>query len=159
MPLFLTIHNAEEAVAFRSYLPRVATLLPSPIEAVATRITYPTMLVALAVVSALAILVALVAARHPSSPRALWVLLALEATVGLNVIAHIASALVLFRGYAPGLVTAILVNAPFAVVCFRRAARERWVSAAALWATIPAAVVLHGPVLVGALWLAARRAP
>lgn len=100
-----------------------------------------------------------VADRHPSSPRALWVLLALETTVGLNVIAHVTSALVLFRGYGPGLVTAILVNAPFVTYCFRRAARERWVSSAALWATIPAAVILHGPVLVGALWLAARRQP
>jgi hypothetical protein len=56
-------------------------------------------------------------------------------------------------------VTAILVNAPFVMYCFRGAARERWVSSAALWATIPAAVILHGPVLVGALWLAARRQP
>jgi hypothetical protein len=158
-PLLLTVHNAEEAVAFTSYLPHAAALLPVPLAAVATRITYPAMLVALAVVSSLAVLVALVADRHPSSPRALWVLLALEATVGLNVIAHVTSALVLFRGYGPGLVTAILMNAPFVTYCFRRATREGWVSSAALWATIPAAVVLHGPVLVGLLWLVARRRP
>jgi len=29
----------------------------------------------------------------------------------------------------PGLVTALAVNAPFAVYCFRHVVRERWVSA------------------------------
>ena len=112
------------------------------------------MLVALAVVSALAFLVALATATWPQSSHTLWAFLTLEAVLALNVIAHVMSALVIFHGYSPGLATALLVNAPFAMYCFRRAHRERWVSTAALRATVPAALLLHGPILMGGLWFA-----
>jgi hypothetical protein len=154
--VFFTLHNAEEALAFRTYLPRMGALLPERFASLATTLSYPVMLVALSTVSALAFLVALAAATWPHSQLALWTLLALEAVVGLNVIAHVLSALLVFHGYGPGLVTALLINAPFAIYCFRRARRERWVSTAALAAMVPAALILHGPILLGGLWLAAR---
>ena len=153
-----TLHNAEEALAFRTYLPRIGTLLPEPFAGVAATLSYPVMLVALVVISVLALLVALAAATWPQSPRALWALLTLEAVIALNVIAHVLSAALIFHGYGPGLATALLVNAPFAIYCFRRAQRERWVSTAALLATVPAALVLHGPILMGGLFLAGRAA-
>lgn len=152
--LLFALHNAEEAIAFKYYLPRVASLLPAPFAAFESRLSYPTLLTALAVVSILGLFVAAVADRHLQSPRAMWAVLALEATVGLNALAHLASAAILFRGYGPGLLTAALVNLPFATYCFRRASREAWVTPAALRATFPVALVLHGPVLLGGLWLA-----
>jgi hypothetical protein len=151
-----TLHNAEEALAFRTYLPRMGTLLPERFARVATSLSYPVMLVALVVISVLAFLVALAAATRPQSPRALWALLTLEAVIALNVIAHVLSAALIFHGYGPGLATAVLINAPFAIYCFRRARRERWASTSALWATVPAALFLHGPILVGGLFLAGR---
>jgi hypothetical protein len=154
--VFFMLHNAEEALAFRTYLPRMGALLPERFASLAATLSYPVMLVALSTVSVLAFLVALAAATWPHSRLALWTLLALEAVVGLNVIAHVLSALLVFHGYGPGLVTALLINAPFAIYCFRRARRERWVSTAALGATIPAALILHGPILLGGLWLAVR---
>ena len=42
----------------------------------------------------------------------------------LNVLAHLLSATMLTRGYAPGLATALLVNLPFSLYLFRRARRE-----------------------------------
>jgi hypothetical protein len=155
MVLF-TLHNAEEAVALRTYMPRMGVLLPQPFANLAATLSYPVMLVALAVVSVLAFLVALAAATWPQSPYALWTLLMLEAVVGLNVIAHVLSALLVFHGYGPGLVTALVINAPFAIYCLRRARRERWVSSAAMAAVVPAALILHGPILLGGLWLAGR---
>jgi hypothetical protein len=154
--VFFTLHNAEEALAFRTYLPRMGALLPERFASLAATLSYPVMVVALATVSVLAFLVALAAATWPHSPLALWTLLTLEAVVGLNVIAHVLSALLVFHGYGPGLVTALLINAPFAIYCFRRAHRERWVSTAALGAMVPAALILHGPILLGGLWLAGR---
>jgi hypothetical protein len=153
---FFTLHNAEEALAFRTYLPRMGALLPERFASLAATLSYPVMLVALATVSVLAFLVALAAAKWPHSPLALWTLLTLEAVVGLNVIAHVLSALLVFHGYGPGLVTALLINAPFAIYCFRRVRRERWVSTAALAAMVPAALIVHGPILLGGLWLAGR---
>jgi hypothetical protein len=153
---FFTLHNAEEALMFRTYLPRMRALLPETFASLAATLSYPVMLVALATVSVLAFLVVLAAATWPHSPLALWALLTLEAVVGLNVIAHVLSALLIFHGYGPGLVTAVLINAPFAIYCFRRARRERWVGTAALATVVPAALILHGPILLGGLWLASR---
>jgi hypothetical protein len=157
IPTLLTLHNAEEALAFRTYMPRMQGLLPEPFASLEASLPYSAMLGALFVISALAFVVAFAAAR-PTSRRALWVLLALEATVGINVVAHLLSAVIIFHGYGPGLATALLINAPFAVYCFRRAQREQWLSGAALRALVPAALVLHGPVLLGGLWLAGRAA-
>lgn len=130
--------------------------VPEPFASIATTLSYPVMLVALAVVQVLALSIALATATWPQSSRALWAFLTLEAVLALNVIAHVLSALVVFHGYSPGLATALLVNAPFATYCFRRARRERWVSTGALQATVPVALLLHGPILMGGLWLAGR---
>jgi hypothetical protein len=154
--ILFTLHNAEEAVAFRTYLPRMGAALPGPFASIPTTRSYTVMLMALAVVSFLAFLVALAAATWPQSPRAVWSLLVLQAVVGLNVIAHVLTAKLVFHGYGPGLATALLFNAPFTIYCFRRARREQWVSNAALAATVPAAVMLHGPLLMGGLWLAGQ---
>lgn len=149
---FFTLHNVEEAIAFRAYLPwRSSLLLPEPLASVAANLSYPVMLAALAFVTALALVVAVAVAVWPQSPRALWGLLTLEAVLGLNAIVHVVSAVVVFRGYSPGLATAVVINAPFAIYCFGRAHHERWVSPAALRATVPAALVLHGPILIGGL--------
>jgi hypothetical protein len=156
IPALLTVHNAEEAIAFRSYLPRVPGLLPPSLAGLAARLTYAAMVQTLTVLSVLVFVLAFVVDARPGARKLFWLLLAVEAAVGLNGIAHLLSATVVFRGYAPGLVTALLLNVPFAAYCFRRAQREQWVSSTALWATIPAAFVLHGPVLFAGLWLAAK---
>ena len=114
------------------------------------------MLGALTVLSALAFLLTFAAVTRPASRRTLWALLVLEAAVGVNVVAHIVAAVAVFHGYGPGLATAVTINAPFAVYCFRRVRREQWLSIAALRAIVPASLVVHGPLLLGGLWLAAR---
>ena len=156
IPILLTVHNAEEALAFQAYLPRMRTRLPEPLASFAASLPYSTLLIALTLLSGLAFLIALAAAARPQSRRALAALLVLEATVGVNVVSHLLSAAIVFHGYSPGLVTALMVNAPFTLYCFQRARREQWLSAAALRATVPASLILHGPILLGGLWLASR---
>jgi hypothetical protein len=156
IPILFTLHNAEEALALQAYLPRMPTLLPEPLASLEASLSYSTMLGALTVLSALAFLIALAAVARPQSRRTLWALVVLEATVGVNVIAHLLGAVIVFHGYGPGLATALMINAPFAIYCFRRVRREQWVSTAALRATVPASLILHGPILLGGLWLAGR---
>jgi hypothetical protein len=156
IPILLTLHNAEEALAFQAYMPRMRTLLPEPLASLAASLSYSRILGALTGLSALAFLIALAAVARPKSRRTLWTLLVLEATVGVNVIAHLLSAVIVFHGYSPGLATAVMINAPFGIYCFRRVRREQWVSTAALRATVPASLILHGPILLGGLWLAGR---
>ena len=128
-------------------------LVPAAFASVAAGLTHSTMLVALGVVTLLAFGVALLA-RREGSATGLWLILVLQATMALNALSHLVVALVLFRGYAPGLITALLINAPFAVYTIRRARREQWVSRRAFSVVFPAALVLHGPLLIGALWVA-----
>lgn len=152
--MLLTLHNAEEALAFKTYLPRLPTLLPEPIATLESRLSYPTLLIALGLLSLAGILVAIALSLRPASALALWLLISLEAGIALNVIAHVVTAVFVFGGYSPGLITALAINAPFAIYFFRRVSRERWVKP--LWAALPIAFVLHGPVLIGGLWLLTR---
>jgi hypothetical protein len=156
VPVVLAVHNAEEAIAFRRFLPRLASSLPGPLRTIEQRLSFGSMLTVLVLVTLVGVAVALWSTLRPRSRAALWAVLAVVATIALNVGSHVVSAIVIVRGYAPGLVTAVLVNAPFAVYLFRRAFRERWLPRRAIFWTIPAALVLHGPVLVGTLWLAGR---
>jgi hypothetical protein len=156
IPILLTVHNAEEAIAFHMMHAHSASLLPSPFGALEARLSPAVVLQALTILSVLAFAIAAVVAVRPRRRVALWLLLALEAAIGINAAAHVASALLLFHGYGPGLVSAVLINAPFAVYVFRRAGREAWIGRFA-WRMLPVGgIVLHGPVLLGALWLAAR---
>jgi hypothetical protein len=74
----------------------------------------------------------------------------------LNAIWHLAIAVVLFRGYAPGLATALLLNLPFSLHLLGRAVREQWLSRPARWALVPGAVLLHGPLLAALLLVTER---
>lgn len=151
IPSFLALHNAEEAIAFRHYLPLRFDGLSPFMTAFVERLTYDALSQALWILSVAAFLLAAAVMIRPGSIPLLWALLALEATVCLNVLAHVVSAVFVFRGYAPGLVTALLVNAPFGVYCFKRVIRERWLSRTAVYAMLPAAILLHGPLLAGSL--------
>jgi hypothetical protein len=152
IPLLVTLHNAEEALTFPRYLPRVAALLPSSVPAP----TYPQMLVALGVATVIPILAAGWAHARPTSRTALWVLLLIQVVVLVNVVSHLVVATLVLHDYAPGLATALVLNLPFSVHLLRRAARERWVSRRALLALVPSALVVHGPVLIGLILLAGR---
>jgi len=155
IPTLLTLHNAEEAVAFRRMWTRGPGFLPQPFAALEARLSHGLMLQALAGLSLLAFLLAAFVSMRPRSHVALWLLLALEAAVAINVMAHVVSAVLVFKGYAPGLGTALAVNAPFAWYVLRRARNDGWVSRSAWRGLFPAGLLLHGPVLIGALWLLA----
>ena len=156
VPIFLAQHNAEEAIFFPRYLPFVLGRLPPGWRAVAGPVTSGQVWLALAIVTLAAVGLALWAARRPSSRAPLWLLLLLQTTVLLNVVWHTAAAVILFRGYAPGLVTALLVNLPFSIYLLRRAVRERWLGPGQLWALGPAALLVHGPVLSALLLVTER---
>ena len=156
VPILLAAHNAEEALFFPRYLPFVLARLPAGWQALAAPLTSGQVWSALAILSAAAFAVAWWADRRPDDPAARWLLLLIQATLLVNAIWHLTIAVVLFGGYAPGLVTALLLNLPFSVYLLRRAVLERWVSRPALWALAPGALVLHGP-LLAALVLVTER--
>ncbi len=156
IPVLLAVHNAEEALLFPRYLPLVLGRLPEGWRAIAGALTLGQVGTALALVTLIPLLLVIWAMRRPDSAVPLWLLLLVQATVLLNVLWHISAAAVVFDGYAPGLATAVLINLPFSIYLLGRAARERWVSRGAMWALLPGALLMHGPLLSGLLLLTER---
>jgi hypothetical protein len=154
IPAFLALHNAEEALAFRRYLPLISRRLPAAI-ARQIDIGYPQLLAALALATLIPILLIAWVARRPDDPRRLWWAVLLQMVVLLNVASHLVAAVFVMRGYSPGLATALAINLPFSIHLLRRAMRERWVSRRALGLAIPAAIFVHGPLIAGLILLAA----
>jgi len=154
IPLALALHNAEEALTFPAFLPLVRERVPDVARGLAARIDVHALYTALVVVTLLVVLVVCWATWRPASPVAPWCALAVQAVVALNVVSHVIVAATVVRGDSPGLVTALAVNAPLSIHLFRRARREGWIASWSWWLLLPAALLLHGPVLIGLLLLA-----
>jgi hypothetical protein len=150
IPILVAVHNVEEALSFPVYLPRVRALAPDWVPPV----TYSQMLLALGVVTLIPLALTAWAMARPDSRAALWAALLFQAIILVNVVSHLAVATFLLHGYAPGVITAVVLNLPFSIYLFRRVARERWLSRRALLALGPAALLVHGPVLAGLILLA-----
>jgi hypothetical protein len=153
IPIALTLHNAEEAATFPRYLPLVQTRLPLFAQPFVARVDFAQLQVALAVATIVPFLVIAWAAFRPRSLVARWSALALQAVVALNVLSHVMVASVVLKGYSPGLVTALVVNAPLSAVLFRRAAREHWIPPWSWWLLPPTALLIHGPGLLALVLL------
>jgi hypothetical protein len=153
LPLVLALHNLEEGVFFPRYLPRVLDRLPPGVRDWIGPVSLREMGVALVLATVIPAGFCLWAAVRPGSRTALWLVLAMWATLLLNVAWHVAAALVLFGGYAPGVATAVGLNLPLSMLVLRRAATEQWLSRRARWALVPAAVVFHLPGALGVMLL------
>jgi uncharacterized protein with HXXEE motif len=153
LPLVLALHNLEEGVFFPRYVPRVLSRLPAGVRDWIGPVSLREMGVALALATVIPLGISLWAAARPASRTALWLVLAMWATLLLNVAWHVAAALVLFGGYAPGVATAVVLNLPLAVLALRRARAEEWVSRRARWALVPGAVAFHLPGALGVMLL------
>lgn len=153
VPVLLTVHNLEELLAMPRVLPSVAARMPDAVPGILPAVTLPAFAAALAVATVLPWIVALFAAAGRRT--ALYLLLAVQATMLVNVASHVASA-ALLGGYAPGLATALALNLPFGILLLARARRERWIGRRAWNLLFPLALAVHGPVLIGLLWIGGR---
>jgi hypothetical protein len=152
IPAAFLVHNVEEAVMIPPMLPTVQATLRGMI---GQWVTLPSAghYVAALVILTLAVFAFWLAALRRDGLA--YGLVVFQATMTLNVLNHIGGAVIL-RGYAPGVVTAVLVEAVTSVVVLWRVRRGGWMSRrqwkwAAIWA-----VVLHGPLFYGLGLLALR---
>ncbi len=150
VPLLLAIHNAEEALTFPRYLPEVREHPPYFLRSVAESLHYDALFIALVVVTVVPALVSLWSWRRPQSRAAFWCVMLIQATVFLNVFAHMSSVITVFRGYGPGVLTALAINLPFSIYLFRVARRGGWLTRPETIWLFPAALMVHGPGLIAA---------
>jgi len=155
VPFLFAVHNLEEGVLMRRYLARARAVMPARLKRIIGVTTYRQFAALLVFITAVVFLIAASSDLSEPGSAAGYALIAVQATMLLNVASHIGAAIVL-RGYSPGLVTAILVNLPFSLWLMSVAWQEHWYSASALLWLAPLALLLHGPVLIGLLKAAAR---
>lgn len=153
VPVLITVHNAEEALFIPAALRIIPRRLPPGLAGLIP--SYPQFLAALAVATAIPWLVWLFGVARGESRTGVVVLLLVQTVMLVNVASHVGAAVIL-RGYAPGLATALALNLPFSIHLLRRAMAERWIARRTLGLLLAGAVVIHGPGLLGLMWLAGR---
>ena len=126
LPFVLALHNLEEGIFFPRYLPRVLERLPPDVRDWIGPVSLREMGVALVLATLIPLGFSVWAAARPASRTALWLVLAMWATLLLNAVWHVAAAPALFGGYAPGVATAIGLNLPLSLLVLRDAAVEQW---------------------------------
>jgi len=144
-PVAVLLHNVEEAIWMPGWELRHAVQLPvRPPGALEMR-------VALVVLTVAAFVVTYLSVRR--GPASLWAYLTFGYIIAMlaNVFVPHVPAAIFFRGYAPGVVTAVLVNFPVMTLLAVRAVRDGWASgwrAVAFGGGVP---VVLGAAVVG--WL------
>jgi uncharacterized protein with HXXEE motif len=127
LPVVVALHNAEEAITAPAYLPRVREYvagIPALRDAGAVLPSLTQLYIALVVVTIVPAMMIGWATSGPESAAKRGLAAVVAAALLWNVFLPHVSAMVAFRGYAPGGLTALLVNFPFCVYFFRRSLRN-----------------------------------
>ena len=124
--LFLVLHNLEEAVTLKIYLPKINALLDGSVPAslLASRPTLTQFYIALAGATIFPLLIVAIATTGQPTRTKDYLVAILQALLLVNVFAPHVPAAIALGGYAPGVLTAVLLNLPFSVYFFRRSLRE-----------------------------------
>lgn len=120
LPIAVAIHNLEEMIWLPPWVASHAGELPYSVNAGRFRFTAIVLIIAAGIITYLSV------RRGPGSLGS-YLFFGYAAAMLGNVLApHVLAALI-FRSYVPGLVTAVLINAPSMTILAVRALRERYV--------------------------------
>jgi hypothetical protein len=144
VPVFALLHNLEEALTMPAYAPlmrhRLAGLVPRGLLAATEDLSW--FYLALVIVTVIPLLVVLVATTGKPKRGAVWAVVLVQSVFLVNVfVPHVPAALML-GGYAPGVVTALLIQLPYSLYFLRRSVKEGVVSRAAAAVALMVAVPL-----------------
>ena len=127
LALVIALHNAEEGITAGAYLPRVREIIeriPALRERGLLPPSLPRLYLALIVVTLVPALVIGWATTGRDSSVKREVVAVIAAALLWNVFLPHISAMIVLRGYAPGGLTALVVNLPFCLYLFRRSLIE-----------------------------------
>jgi hypothetical protein len=140
----IVLHNAEEGLTARAYLPRVQEYLQRvpALRGLARPPTPGQLYVALLLVTVVPALLAAWATTGRESAAKREAVAILVAALLWNVLLPHVPAAVLLRGYAPGVLTAVAINLPFALYFFRRSAHDGALSSRQIRVALVAGLLL-----------------
>ena len=142
VPILASIHNLEEAMSIPAFLQGADSAFPKFITEAFSTLTRSQLLSALLIVTVIPYILAFLAWSEPVPRWGFYLLCGFQAAMLINVFAHIAMA-VAVRGYAPGVVTAMLINLPFSVYLFYKASVEHWLNRNKLMLVGAIGILLH----------------
>ncbi len=128
MAVVIALHNGEEAATAGAYLPRVREIIervPALREKGLLPPSLPRLYLALIIVTLVPALVLGWATTGRDSSVKREVVAVIAAALLWNVFLPHMSAMIVLRGYAPGGLTALVVNLPFCLYLFRRSLSEQ----------------------------------
>jgi len=128
LALVIALHNTEEGITAGEYLPRVREIIervPALRERGLLPPSLPRLYLALIIVTVVPALVLGWATTGRDSSVKREVVAVIAAALLWNVFLPHISAMIVLRGYAPGGLTALVVNLPFCVYLFRRSLIEQ----------------------------------
>lgn len=141
-----SLHNCEEWLLAEQMLRFMQFNAPGFVRDAYAGLVVPELQAVLLILNTVLLVVLATAAVYSTAAASAFAVLVLAALLGLNAVFHL-SMFVTTGIYAAGLVTAVLVSLPVAATVLVQGRRQRWVPASAYWAVVPAALVVHGPVL------------
>jgi hypothetical protein len=141
----ILLHNLEEGLMADRYLLRSTALLQQVplLQSRVPLVSLNQLYLALVVVTVVPALILVWGTTGANRPYKRYVVAMVAAALLWNVFLPHVPAAIAFGGYAPGVVTAVLINLPLTLYLFRRTRRENQLSAGRL-----AAAVMWGLVLL-----------
>jgi hypothetical protein len=126
VPIFLTIHNLEEAPFMESWYKRLPMKIP-------LAITTRQFVIAVTFITLAGFVLTYVGVEYLANQTGYLLVLGMQAILLFNAfVPHIATT-IRFRVYSPGVITAILVMLPFSFYLFRRAFEENILTWTQFW--------------------------
>ena len=138
VPIFLAIHNIEEAPFMKNWYKRLPIKLPL---AIATR----QFAIAVTLLTLGGFVLTYFGVEYIANPTGYLIVLGIQAVMLFNAFLPHIAATVRFRMYSPGVITAVLITLPFSFYLFRRAFDENILSWTQFWIMLgiaPFAVVI-----------------
>jgi hypothetical protein len=138
VPIFLALHNLEEAPFMERWSKRLPMKLPMTI-------TTRQFVIAVTFLTLGGFLLSYIALEYLANQTGYWIVLGIQAAMLFNAfIPHMAMT-IRFRMYSPGVITAVLIMLPFSFYLFRRAFAENILNWTQFWVMLgiaPFAVIL-----------------
>jgi hypothetical protein len=126
VPIFLTIHNIEEAPFMETWYKRLPMKLP-------LTITTRQFVIAVTFITVAGFVLTYLGVEYLANQTGYILVLGIQAILLFNAfVPHIATT-IRFRMYSPGLITAVLIMLPFSFYLFRRAFEENILSWNQFW--------------------------
>lgn len=145
VPIIILIHNLEEAVLMPAFLDKRNAAFPNFLRGLLPPINYGQFLLASLIMTGIPFFIAWLANREgENSGVGMFLLLSVQFMMLVNVFVHLGMAILMDGGgYAPGVVTAVVINLPFSVYLLWRAINEQWLAVKMIMMVFPLGLLLH----------------